>query len=193
MAPFRGGGGIELDRNVDEGKPQMAGPERAGCHTRYSSKKTLLRAATGPGSDQRASQNPRIPAESGISGSFLYLITIFLKHAFERIGKGEPDGLARALPVVVERLCRRSQAPSPTPGRNGRASAPRRLSPRRAGSSRPHSRRGSHSRRPPRPGTFAIMLLSQAACARLKLGSEVTSLTAPLSIAKSLSGASEQA
>jgi len=34
--PLRSGGGVELDRDVDERKPQMAGPECARCHTRYS-------------------------------------------------------------------------------------------------------------------------------------------------------------
>ena len=37
-------------------------------------------------------------------GLFLYLITIFLKHAFERVGEGELESLPRALAVVVERL-----------------------------------------------------------------------------------------
>src|SRR5579885_1217655 len=37
-------------------------------------------------------------------GSFLYLITIFLKHAFERVGKRQLDRLPRAFAVLVERL-----------------------------------------------------------------------------------------
>jgi hypothetical protein len=35
-ALLRAGCWVELDRDVDERKPQMAGPECAGCHTRYS-------------------------------------------------------------------------------------------------------------------------------------------------------------
>src|SRR5262245_53609375 len=50
----------------------------------------------------------RKSADSGqillIGSSFLYLITVFVKHAFERIGKSEPNCRARALPVVVQGL-----------------------------------------------------------------------------------------
>src|SRR4029450_8597824 len=62
-AAFRGGGGVEFDRNVDQGKPQMAGPERAGCHTRYSLKPKRCRAETGPEIGSTVGRNRQISAK----------------------------------------------------------------------------------------------------------------------------------
>src|SRR3990172_2495342 len=44
------------------------------------------------------------PRAAGPSSSLFYSIAIFVKHAFEGIGKNEAHGLSRALPVRIERL-----------------------------------------------------------------------------------------
>src|SRR5262245_15060959 len=70
------------------------------------------RAKTGPGIGQHSSRNWPIPAKFCRSGSsVLYLITVFVKHAFERLRKGEPNCRARALPVVVQGLVADLEAP----------------------------------------------------------------------------------
>src|SRR6185295_4017964 len=66
------------------------------------------RAEPAPGKGRGQINGPRslrVPfGKCGRLGSFLYFITIFLKHAFERIGKGELDLLPRAFSILVERL-----------------------------------------------------------------------------------------
>ena len=78
----------------------MAGPESAGCHTRYSSEEALEPVPRpGPATQRRpvlkgSGRNP------WAAGSFLYFIAIFVKHAFEGIGEGEFDLLPGALAVL---------------------------------------------------------------------------------------------
>src|SRR5262249_53392460 len=55
--PLGGRGRVELDRDVDEREPQIAGPECAGCHTRNSSKGG--RPAAGWGRAHNNGANPQ--------------------------------------------------------------------------------------------------------------------------------------
>src|SRR5688572_9294923 len=66
---------------------------------------------TRPGSGQPKAKIRRFPWNPAVGTSFLYLITIFLKHAFERVGKSEPQGFDRALPIFVERLVADFESP----------------------------------------------------------------------------------
>ena len=100
-----GGRRVEPDRDVDQGKPQMAGPERARCHTRNSSKQTRTAKGPWPAQVRTTGPNPCGSRENPHRpGSCRYLIAIFLKHALDCIGDDTRTAIL---------ACRRRAFPGP--------------------------------------------------------------------------------